>query len=106
MVIHRSDLRQRAYNSESDWLAIDDLIATDLAYHHRVDFPWRLCSPALENHLNATIGTLRFITRPWIGSRSLPMVTRLGFAFAGMTRSQKRARLNRLASILIFSRWD
>lgn len=48
-------LTQYPYAGESDWQAIADLIQADPAFHHPVDFPWRLCSTTLEDFRNAAL---------------------------------------------------
>jgi mycothiol synthase len=48
-------LEQRAYRGQSDWQAVADLIQADSQFHHRIDFPWRLCSTSLEDYRNAAV---------------------------------------------------
>jgi ribosomal protein S18 acetylase RimI-like enzyme len=48
-------LHQRAYQGQSDWQAITELIQSDDQFYHPIDFPWRLCSTSLEDQRNAAI---------------------------------------------------
>lgn len=48
-------LHQRAYQGQSDWQAIAELIQADERFYHRIDFSWRLCSTSLENYQNAVV---------------------------------------------------